>query len=209
MKEQIKKRIEIERIIPTKQYEIPFLILLTGEVGSGKSLVAQLLSKELGLYLISGDYIRNIIFSITPHTDITTPENRDLVNEIAIEELAFCIKNHYSSVLDRNVSNQKGIDFIKDKCNIETILIKLISSDTENIKRVEQRKKKPDLEIEHYGHKETKSGVVTKEEYNKIKARKVYDLEDDKYQYFLDTNVALEELTKNIEKIADEIKRKI
>lgn len=209
MKEEIKNRIETERIIPKKQYEIPFLILLTGEVGSGKSLVAQLLSKDLGLYLISGDYIRNIIFSITPHTDITTPENRALVNEIALEELVYCIKNHYSSVLDRNISSQKDMDFIKDKCNIETILIKLISSDTENIKRVEQRKNKPDLEIEHYGHKETKSGVVTKEEYNRIKENKIYDLADNKYQYFLDTNVPLEELTNNIEKIATEIKKRI
>lgn len=209
MKEEIKKRIETERIEPNKQYEIPVLILLTGEVGSGKSLVAQLLSKELGLYLISGDYIRNIIFSIDPDADITTPENRALVNEVSLEELLYCIKKHYSSVLDRNVSSKEDIDFIKDRCNIDTILIKLISSDTENIKRVEQRKNKPDLEIDHYGHKETKSGVVTEEEYNKIKEKKLYDLEDNNYQYFLDTNIPLEELTKNIEMIADEIKRKI
>lgn len=209
MKDAINKIIEEKRIIPPKQYKAPFLILITGEVGSGKSLVAQLLSKELSLYLINGDYIRSLILEIKPQEDITTNENRDLVNEVSIDEMLYCIKNNYSVVLDRNQSNQKGLDAIKRKCNLVPILIKIISSDTENIKRVEERNQKQDLRIEHYGHPETVSLVKSKEAYKRIKKIKKYDIPNTSYDYVLDTNVSLEELENNVKQIAIQIKRKI
>ena len=49
MKEEVRKVIEEERVKPEATYQKPFLILLTGNVGSGKSLVSQILSKEFPL----------------------------------------------------------------------------------------------------------------------------------------------------------------
>ena len=49
MKEEVRKVIEEERVKPEATYQKPFLILLTANVGSGKSLVSQILSKELNL----------------------------------------------------------------------------------------------------------------------------------------------------------------
>lgn len=209
MKGAINKIIEGKRIIPPKQYKNPFLILITGDVGSGKSLVAQLLSKELSLYLISGDYIRSLLLTEIPQEELTTNENRALVNEVSIDEIWYCIKNNYAIILDRNLSNKKELDAIKRKYNLIPILIKIISSDTENIKRVEERNQKSDFKIEHYGHPETESLVRSKEEYKRIKKTKIYDIPNTSYDYVLNTNVTLEELIKNIEMIAAEIKRKI
>ena len=62
--------------------------------------------------------------------------------------------------------------------------------------------------IPHYGHQESKSGVVTEEEYNKIKERKIYDLEDSIYNYFINTNTSLEELKINLKDIIEDIKKK-
>lgn len=209
MKEKVEKIIERERIIPKEKYEQPFIVLLTGQVGSGKSLVASLISQELSLYLISGDYIRNKMSSIDKDIDINTVESKNLVNVISINEINYCLKNQYAIIIDRNVSSQKDLDYINKKIAIPYILIKLISDDTENIKRVEQRKIKKDLNFPHYGHPETKSGVATKEEYQQIKDRKVYDFSDEVYDYFLDTNVSLETLIKDIKKIAEQIKIRI
>lgn len=49
MKEEVERIIDKEKINPRETYEFPFVILLTGNVGSGKSLVSQILSKELNL----------------------------------------------------------------------------------------------------------------------------------------------------------------
>ncbi len=208
MKEEILKIIEKERLNPKKKYNKPFLVLLTGEVGSGKSLVAELLSQALNLYLINGDYVRNIVKRLDPNIEIATPEVRKVINEVCLNEMSYCEKNNYSIILDRSVSNYKDLSYIKNKRNLPIIFIRLLSSDLENIKRVEERSYKRNNKIPHYGHQETTSGVVTKEEYNRIKKTKVYDLEDTIYDYFLNTNTSLEELKENLEKIIINIKNK-
>lgn len=208
MKEEILKIIEQERINPEKKYNKPFLILLTGEVGSGKSLVAELLSQALNLYLINGDYVRNIVKSLNPNIEITTPEVRKVINEVCLDEMSYCEKNNYSIILDRSVSNYEDLNYIKNKHNLPIVFIRLLSNDLENIKRVEERPNKKNNPIPHYGHQETTSGVVTKQEYNKIKETKVYNLEDCIYDYFLNTTTTIEELKENLENIIINIKNK-
>lgn len=208
MKEEILKIIEQERINPEKKYNQPFLILLTGEVGSGKSLVAELLSQALNLYLINGDYVRNIVKSLNPNIEISAPEVRKVINEVCLDEMSYCEKNNYSIILDRSVSNYEDLNYIKNKRNLPIVFIRLLSNDLENIKRVEERPNKKNNPIPHYGHQETTSGVVTKQEYNKIKETKVYNLEDCIYDYFLNTTTTIEELKENLENIIINIKNK-
>lgn len=209
MKEKVKKVIEEKRVNPKETYQNPFLILLTGNVGSGKSLVAQILSKELNLYLISGDNIRNIIKDLYPEINLNILEVRQTNNIICLEEMKYCINNKYSIILDRNVSSQDDLSYIEEKIDLPIIFIKIISSTKEDIKRVKKRNQQQELIIPHYGHQDSRSGVVTEEEYNKIKERKIYDLDNSIYDYFINANVSLDELKISLRSIIDDIKRTI
>lgn len=208
MKEEVRKVIEEERVKPDTTYQKPFLILLTGNVGSGKSLVSQILSKELNLYLISGDYIRNIIKKRYPEMNLHSVEVRQTNNIVCLEEMKYCIDNKYSIILDRSVSNKKDLSTITERVDLPIILIKIMSSEAENVKRVKNRQEEKEMVIPHYGHQESKSGVVTEEEYNKIKERKVYDLEDSIYDYFVDTNTSLSNLYEQLTNIKNQIQQK-
>lgn len=209
MLEEVEKIIKQERILPKITYQKPFVILLTGDVGSGKSLVSQILSKELNLYLISGDYIRKTIKNRYPKINLHTEEVRKTNNILCLEEIKYCINNKYSIILDRNVSSKKDLSFLTEKIDIPIIFIKLLSSEQTNKERVEKRKIKKDTIIPHYGHQETKSGVVTKEEYNKIKERKIYDLEDSVYDYMINTNTSFHNLYEQLRTIKNKIQENI
>ena len=135
-------------------------------------------------------------------------EVRQTNNIVCLAEMKYCIDNKYSIILDRSVSNKKDLSTITERVDLPIILIKIISSEAENIKRVKNRQEEKEMVIPHYGHQESKSGVVTEEEYNKIKERKIYDLEDSIYNYFINTNTSLEELKINLKDIIEDIKKK-
>ena len=135
-------------------------------------------------------------------------EVRQTNNIVCLEGMKYCIDNKYSIILDRSVSNKKDLSTITERVDLPIILIKIISSEDENIKRVKNRQEEKEMVIPHYGHQESKSGVVTEEEYNKIKERKVYDLEDSIYDYFVDTNTSLSNLYEQLTTIKNQIQQK-
>lgn len=206
MKEKILEIIEEEAIFPPKKYQEAFTIVLTGLCGSGKSLVSKLLSQELSLYVVSGDYVRNLIGRFVGDDLDTLIKNRPLVNEIHLEECIKLVNNNYSIVVDRSVANEKEKAII-DKIPGEKIFIKIISTDEKNIENIKKRSLGNEVKVNYFGHQNYKSCVQTEEDYYLAKARKSYTLSDNIYQYFIKTDVTLEELKKQIVEIAEDIKK--
>ena len=52
-------------VLPAKRYKEPFVLIMSGHVGSGKSTIAKVLSSELSAYIVGGDKIRNIYRTIS------------------------------------------------------------------------------------------------------------------------------------------------
>ena len=59
MKEMREKKQQVPR------YQKPSIVLLSGYPGSGKTEVAREISKNLGFYLLSNDYVRNAYYRFT------------------------------------------------------------------------------------------------------------------------------------------------
>lgn len=206
-KEHLKQQILEAMILPTLQYKTPFLILLTGYSGSGKSTVASYLSHKLNLYIVSGDKIRNMIYGNQNYPqDFETIEI--ITNEMVELEIEKCLTNQISVVLDRSISSLKVLKQMQQQYK-NLFLIKLESDHERNKKRIcEKGKYIPPTPI--YGDWDSSLGLCKKtiKEYDIILKRKIYDIPNEMYDTILDSNCDIESLFSQLDQVMEKIKIK-
>ena len=209
----IDKELEIltKEIDRAKKYDKPFLIIISGNPGSGKTFLAWTLSKYLKIVCLSNDYIRNEIYqSVILKNEEMRLEVEKLVKEIANKRLEKLFSSRASFVYDMNVNNKKQLDEWKkyaNENNYHLIKIKINSKDIDNIKRVGDRKldynKSNNLVI---GDNVLYGNNFKEEEYFKIKARKPIELKDNVFDYIIDND---KKYLDNILDIVEDIKLKV
>lgn len=200
-----------EEIQKAKRYKEPFIIMLTGLPGSGKTHLSQELSRQLKIYLLSTDYIRNYFYqSITEHTEDNQIYIEDKVKKIINDKLQILVDNNISFVLDKGLNNldeyNKNI-FSKYK----KILIKIISEDdNKNIERIQKRKldfnNKDDTII---GDNLAYSSSYSAGTYYRIKENKKVDIPDTFYDIIIENNGSLDEYNIKIKGIIEKIKKQL
>lgn len=199
---ELTKRIIDDMNLPSKRYEKPYLILLCGYSGSGKSTVCKILSHYLEAYIVGGDYVRNILYSDEyKMTDIN--EINRITADVTLEEVKYLLSKGVSVVIDKSISSKESLaKFSFD--GVEVILINLKSTDEENIKRLHLKMegKNSSYDISAYGDVKSISHVCDNPEeiYYDIKARKVYDLTD--FDYEIDTLCSFDEFVKRATDVA-------
>ena len=212
----IDKEIEIltKEISKAEKYESPFLIIISGNPGSGKTLLAWNLSKYLKIVCLSNDYIRNKIYQngIQKNEKIRI-EVEKLVKEIAYKRIDKLFSSRTSFVYDMNVNNKKQLDEWKkyaSEKNYRLIKIRINSKDIDNIKRIGERKvdynNKDNFVI---GDNVFYGNSFKEEEYFKIKARKPIELTNNDFDYIVDNNMSKEEYLEKIINIVEDIKLKM
>lgn len=191
--------------LPKLKYKSPFIIAMCGHVGSGKSLISKVLSSELSLYIIGGDKIRNICYEDNDKNhDISYINN--IVNEVTKKEIKYLLDNNVSIVIDRSVSTNKALEELKKLCN-NIIMINLISDHKINIERIKNRTEY-DMDVSNcYGDVDSISGVCTEEVYNDILKRKVYDLDNLVFDYYIDATQSINQVINQAKQISVEIKK--
>ena len=199
---------EIDR---AEKYDKPFIIIISGNPGSGKTFLAWNLSKYLKIVCLSNDYIRNKIYqNVILKNEETRSEVEKLVKEIANKRLEKLFSSRTSFVYDMNVNNKKQLDeWIKyaRENNYQLIKIKINSKDIDNIKRIEKRTldyNKKDSSV--IGDNTFYSNNFEEEEYYKIKARKPIELKDNVFDYIIDND---KKYLDNILDIVEDIKLKV
>ena len=193
-------------VLPAKRYKEPFVLIMSGHVGSGKSTIAKVLSSELSAYIVGGDKIRNIYYSNeNANHDFNYINN--VTNVVTKMEVEYLLSNGVSVILDRSISSRETMDILKKACN-NIVSIKLNSSHEINIKRISNRKEYNIDTLDCYGDVDSKSGVTTEKLYNEILNRKVYDLEDNEFDFQIDATKSIDSVIVQAKDIAYIIKEK-
>ena len=199
---------EIDR---AEKYDKPFIIIISGNPGSGKTLLAWNLSKYLKIVCLSNDYIRNKIYqNVILKNEETRLEVEKLVKDTANKRLEKLFSLRTSFVYDMNVNNKKQLDeWIKyaRENNYLLIKIKINSKDIDNIKRIGKRTldyNKKDSSV--IGDNTFYSNNFEEEEYYKIKARKPLELSENAFDYIIDND---EKYLDNILDLIEDIKLKV
>ena len=199
---------EIDR---AEKYDKPFRIISSGNPGSGKTLLAWTLSKDINIGCRSNDYIRNKIYqNVILKNEETRLEVEKLVKDTANKRLEKLFSLRTSFVYDMNVNNKKQLDeWIKyaRENNYLLIKIKINSKDIDNIKRIEKRTldyNKKDSSV--IGDNTFYSNNFEEEEYYKIKARKPLELSENDFDYIIDND---EKYLDNILDLIEDIKLKV
>lgn len=192
----------------------PYVVLLSGLPGSGKSFLAKQLSKRLKIFLLSSDYIRNYYYQFTDdYSEEKRREIEEKVLKINEQRLIKLIENKVPFVFDKDFNKEKSINkFILDyhiNDYFEIIKIKVNSSDEHNIERIQHRKmdyKKIDSDI--IGDNTSYHSSYSKEVYYEIKERKPQELANNYFDYVIDNNTTIEEFEKQIVSLINDIKKK-
>ena len=193
-----------------EKYDNPFIIIISGNPGSGKTLLAWTLSKYLKIVCLSNDYIRNKIYqNVILKNEETRLVVEKIVKDTANKRLEKLFSLRTSFVYDMNVSNKKQLDEWKNYArenNYQLIKIKINSKDIDNIKRIEKRildyNKKDNSVI---GDNTFYSDNFEEEEYFKIKARKPLELSENNFDYIINND---EKYLDNILDLIKDIKLK-
>lgn len=182
-----------------------FSVGLIGTTGVGKSTIAELLSKELNLYVASNDKVRR--FLNKEGLPGKFPEQK-LLQYIAEESSRYLYKNKISHVIDADLVKFHGVAKKNaENYGVKFFLIHLICPENVIFERLRERKKEirrelkknPDSEFADQGH----SLSYKKEYLERTKQHNMFPLPD--YVYFtIDTSqnvdVQINKLKKKLKK---------
>ena len=104
------------------------------------------MSRELSIYLLSNDYVRNYYYQLAEDTsEETRLDIQDKVSEVNNERLKFLISHRISFVYDYNVNNIDCYEEIHKKLHnnsFKQFKIRIHSDDNYNIKSIHDKQKK-------------------------------------------------------------------
>ncbi len=181
---------EISKVI---KYKKPCVIALSGYSGSGKTDIARILSKELGVFLLSNDYVRNYYYQFTEdYSEEKRLEIEDKVSSINNLRLKILLGTRTSFVYDRDFNLKEDFDkfeMVSKILRMKLIKIKVNSTDTHNLEEIKRitmdyNKVYPGV----IGDKVEYQSSFDDETYYQIKMRKPHTLSDNFYDFVINND---------------------
>ena len=181
---------EISKVI---KYKKPCVIVLSGYPGSGKTEIARTLSKDLGIFLLSNDYVRNYYYQFT--TDYSEEKRLEIeskVSRINNFRLLMLLGTRTSFVYDRDFNLEhdfEKIERLSKVLRMKLIKVKVNSTDTHNLEEIKRitmdyNEVYPDV----IGDNVEYQSSFDEETYYQIKIRKPHSLPDDFYDFVINND---------------------
>ena len=193
-----------QEIKKVTKYNKPFIITFSGLPECGKTTIARELSKDLGIFLLSNDYIRNYFYQFTrEYNEEVRKEIERKVKKINLYRLKKLLMSRTSFVYDRDFNTEeqyKRLDMIRKFVRMNLVKIKVNSTDEGNLERIKNR----DMDYNKIykgviGDKVEYLSSFPEDEYYEIKSRKPQMLSDDFFDYVIDgENIDIKTLEKSI-----------
>ena len=194
MREMREKKQQVPR------YQKPSIVLLSGYPGSGKTEVAREISKNLGFYLLSNDYVRNAYYRFT--TDYGEEQKKKIDQKVHVinrKRLRTLLLSRTSFVYDKDIHKKGELELFRLLSSIlhfYLITIRVQSEDAKNVERILSRTMDYEKQIPGViGDSVEYLSPFPESEYEQIQLRKPRLLEDWKFDYELhsDTSIPLED----------------
>ncbi len=195
------------------RYVKPPLITLSGAPGSGKTELARELSRQLGVFLLSNDYVRNAYLK-TVSSDLNSEEERlriqSYIKRINLERMLKLLIGRVPFVYDADLNtfrDNKKFELLAKFFRFELIRIRLSSSgDKENLRRIQGRVLDlEDRDMSVIGDNMRYSGPYDESAYNQILLRKPDILSTTFFDYHIfnikDLDFFLEQINAVVEDI--------
>lgn len=173
------------------RYVKPPLITISGAPGSGKTELARELSRQLGIFLLSNDYIRNSLYK----EFLIESEQEGLAVQTCVcktnmERMAKLLFRRIPFVFDADVNSlsmYKKFELIAKFFRYELIKIRIESSgNEENLRRIQGRVLNlEDRDPSIIGDNMRYSGSYSEEDYRNILLRKSEVLPRSYFDYYL------------------------
>lgn len=199
---------EIGKVIT---YKKPCVIALSGYPGSGKTDIARTLSKELGIFLLSNDYVRNYYYQFTKdYSEEKRLEIESKVSSINSLRLKMLLGTRTSFVFDRDFNLKQEFtkfEMLSKALRMKLIKIKVNSTDFHNLEEISRMVMDYDIVYPGViGDKVEYQSPFDEETYYQIKSRKPHNLPDEFYDFVIDSDNQLEfkEQTKSLVKTLKE-----
>ena len=193
-----------QEIKKVTQYDKPFIVTFSGLPECGKTTIARELSKDLGIFLLSNDYVRNYFYQFTEeYNEEVRKEIERKVKKINLYRLKKLLMTRTSFVYDRDFNTEeqyKRLDMFRKFARMNLIKIKVNSTDEGNLERIKNR----DIDYNKIyegviGDKVEYLSTYPEEEYYEIKSRKPQMLSNEFFDYVIDgENIDIKTLEKSI-----------
>ena len=185
--------------IPLKPSDNVYGITFIAGPGFGKSTVAKIISKKLGLYITANDKIRRLYNELG--FDDTLYE--DDVKRMANDRTIYLLDNKTSHIIDANMEFfwEMALNNYNSH-NAKLFFVELSCAEEEVLKRIGVRK-------DNFGKNDNLSRATEADYYNYLEKKKTNGIPKNKIFFTIHTDTSVEEIEKQVDILIEKIRSDI
>ena len=185
--------------VPIKESNKVYGITFVAGPGFGKSTVANMLSKKLGLLIVANDQIRR--FHDKLGFDNTKYE--DNIKKMAFDRTVYLLEHKTCHIADANFQfHWKMAMDNYGKYNAKLYFIELKCSEEEVLRRIKFRES-------NFGKDDNQSRATIKDYNRYLKLKKEDNIPSDLIFYTINTDTSIEEIEKQVDLLVEKIKKEV